>query len=177
MEKQPFLNNHEKLLVLPQTPENDLDLGKCLKDCAIIPVYRNKNTIRKLMCKPTKISNAAPCIYSINCKMCEKSYIGETINLERRSKEHRESVRRGDTNSALFNHMNEENHSFDFNNIRKVTEIENTEKRKLLESILIQNSNTVNMYQSNYKLDKFTNGLVMKYVKNLSKLLSDVKPP
>ena len=73
--------------------------------------------------------------------------------------------------------MNEENHLFDFNNIRKVAEVENTEKRKLLESILIQNSNTVNMYQSNYKLDKFTNGLIMRYVKNLSKLLNDMKPP
>ena len=58
-----------------------------------------------------------------------------------------------------------------------MTEVENTEKRKLIESILIQNSNTVNMYQSNYKLDKFTNEIVMKSVKYLSKLLRDLRPP
>ena len=56
------------------------------------------------MRKPTKVSNSIPRIYSIQCKMCDKSYIGKTINLERRLKEHRESVRRGD-NNALFNHM------------------------------------------------------------------------
>ena len=177
LENRPFLQRHEKLFVLPQTPKNNINLNKYLKDCAIVPVYRNSNTIRKLMCKPAKVSNTAPCIYSIQCKMCDKSYIGETINLERRLREHRESVRRGDNNSALFNHMNNANHLFDFDNTKKVTEVENTEKRKIIESILIQNSNTVNMYQSNHKLDKFTNEIVMKYVKDLSKLLRNLRPP
>ena len=59
----------------------------------------------------------------------------------------------------------------------RVLSVENTEKRKLLESFLIQNIDTYNIYRSNFKFDSFMNVLLTKHVKAVDRLLQNCKQP
>ena len=75
-------------------------------------------------------------------------------------------------NNAIFKHVHKNNHSVLLRDERFeiVSKINNTNKRKLIESILIQNSDNFNMNQCNFKLDAFTNNYVkhnLPYMKNL----------
>ena len=80
------------------------------------------------MKKQTSSDLPKPCIYSIPCNNCNKTYIGETNDLERRKKQHTDSIRRGDVNSALFQHMQNENHSININGTNIISNLINTEK-------------------------------------------------
>ena len=104
-------------------------------------------------------------------------YIGETIDLTRRKREHRDALRRGDVNSAVFQHLANEEHPINIDNISEIIGIENTEKRKLIESILIQNCKTFNLHQSNHKLDRFVNNILKNHVTSVNKLIQHVNRP
>ena len=177
-EKKPFLKENESLLVLPQTlGKNEFEtyLGRCNVKC----VYKNSNTIRKYFNMNARQNNnpEKPGIYCIPCKDCPKVYVGESIDLERRKNQHKDSLRKGDKNSALFQHRNMHNHKIFTDDMFKVLSVENTEKRKLLESFLIQNIDTYNIYKSNFKVDTFINTLLKKHVKAVDRLLQNSKPP
>ena len=139
-------------------------------------VFRNDTNLKRMFLKREKPTNK-PCIYQIPCKNCNKVYIGKTIYFERRRREHRDAIRRGDENSAVFKHL-QEGHVIDFENMNKFTSVPDTYQRKLLESVLIQNSKTFNVYQSNFKLDSFINYVLTKHVTTVNRLLTRVnKPP
>ena len=54
-------------------------------------------------------------VYKINCKDCEKVYIGQTSwALISRTKEHKRAVFTGDKNSLLAQHCMQNNHKFIF---------------------------------------------------------------
>ena len=61
--------------------------------------------------------------------------------------------------------------------MRRIITIKEVEKRKLLESILIHNTDNYNIYKSNFKLDLFSNAILTKHVASVSKLLNNVKKP
>ena len=55
--------------------------------------------------------------------------------------------------------------------------VNDTNKRKLIESILIQNSNNLNINQCNFKLDSFTNTYVkhnVPYIKNVLDRVNEI---
>ena len=104
-------------------------------------------------------------------------YIGETIDFERRKREHRDAIRRGEINSSLFQHMQQDNHSINFVDMRKIVNIEEVERRRLVESILIQNTDTYNIQQSNFKLDQLTSTLLNHNSTYIPKLLRKLKRP
>ena len=177
-EKEPFLKEDECLLVMPQTSSENNNLNTYLKESKIIGVYKNISTIKKMLSKPKISESEKPCIYKLPCGSCDKVYIGESIDFERRKREHRDAIRRGDINSAVFKHMTQENHPIDFQNIDKLVTMPDTHRRRLTEAILIQNSKNFNVHQSNYKLDMFLNNIVKKNVTSISRLLKKVnKPP
>ena len=143
------------MLVLPETNTNTRMISSCLKDCNVIDVYKNTNTLSKyLKRKKNNSSSTQPCIYTIPCSSCDKMYIGETIDLERRMKQHKDALRKGDENSALFHHRQNENHLINPSNIKKILNVEEVQKRKLIESVLIHNTENINIHRSNYHLDK-----------------------
>ena len=41
-------------------------------------------------------------IYEVSCQDCPKTYIGETIDFERRKRQHNDSLRRGEKNSPFI---------------------------------------------------------------------------
>ena len=136
------------------------------------------STVKTMLAKPQNSESEKPCIYKLPCGSCDKVYIGESIDLERRTREHRDAIRKGDNNSAVFKHMTQKNHPIDFQNIDKLITVPDTHRRRLIEAILIQNSNNFNIHQSNFKLDMFLNNIVKKNVTSISKLLEKInKPP
>ena len=60
-------------------------------------------------------------VYKINCKNCEKLYIGQTSRaLRSRTKEHKRAALTCDKNSLLAQHCMKNNHKFDFNNVKVI---------------------------------------------------------
>ena len=104
-------------------------------------------------------------------------YVGESFDLERRKNQHRDSLRKGDLNSALFQHRNKNNHRICIEDTHKILSVENTEKRKLLESFLIQNTDTYNIYRSNFKVDSFINAILTKHSMAVKRLLQNSRQP
>ena len=178
-EKKEFLRENETLLVLPETKlSNRKVLNNYLSKCNIKTVFRNTNNIKQYFHKKNNNSEEIKAaIYEISCQDCPKTYIGETIDFERRKRQHNDSLRRGDKNSALFQHRNEYNHKIQTNNMRRIVNIKNVEKRKLLESILIHNTDNYDIYRSNFNLDLFSNAILTKHVVSVNKLLNDLKRP
>ena len=77
---------------------------------------------------------------SISCKDCETKYIGETgRSLKTRQKEHQRSVRLAKTkDSALVEHVYDNNHSIDWNNSKIINKESDWFKRKLKEAWMIE---------------------------------------
>ena len=75
-------------------------------------------------CKQTGV------IYAIPCKDCETKYIGETgRSLETRQKEHQRSVRLAKTkDSALAEHVYDNNHSIDLNESKNLLQMRTMEE-------------------------------------------------
>ena len=177
-EKEPFLKENECLLLMPQTTSDNTYINTYLKDNQIVGVYKNMSTIKTMLNKVKIPESEQPCIYKLPCMSCDKVYIGESIDFERRKREHRDAIRKGDNNSAVFKHLSQENHPIDFNNMEKLITIPDTHRRKLIEAILIQNSKNFNGHQSNFKLDMFLNNIVKQNVTSINRLLENLnKPP
>ena len=93
-------------------------------------VFRPVCKIRQLLVNPYPKEPAGKGIYRATCKICEKSYIGETgLYLSSRSQRHKY-----DQNSAIKKH--EHGHgNFEFEHIARSYE---TNQRKILEAIFIK---------------------------------------
>ena len=184
--RKTFYNNEQKqfnkenypLLVLPETNCNTKMLSSCLKDCNIVDVYRNTNTLAKSLKKKKNHScGTQACIYTIPCSSCNRMYIGETIDLERRKKQHKDALRKGDENNALFYHRQNENHLINPNNIKKILNVGEVQKRRLIESLLIQNTENINIHRSNYHIDKITSSIIRKHSPFIKKITANVTQP
>ena len=72
--------------------------------------------------------------------------------------------------------MYEENHSIPLNDdkFNVVCKVNDTNKRKLIESILIQNSDNFNINQCNFILDSFTNAFVKHNIPDMKDILNRV---
>ena len=87
-------------------------------------------------------------IYSIPCKDSNKHYISETqCNLEKRIYEHKWSIKANDNQNALFFHMLELKHTFDFSQATLIRPIHYKTSRRLLESAVISKTNHKNNIQ------------------------------
>ena len=61
--------------------------------------------------------------------------------------------------------------------MRRILNIRDVEKRKLLESVLIHNTDNYNIYKSNFKLDLFSIAILTKHVVSVSKIINNIKRP
>ena len=79
-------------------------------------------------------------IYKINCKNCNKAYIGETgQNIKNRIKQHKYNVGspKNINKTALANHAIKHTHGFDFSNVKVLSSEGNVKCRKIKEAIYI----------------------------------------
>ena len=90
------------------------------------------------------------------CKNCELKYIGEiSWNLPVRLKEHRRDIRIGNLNNALFQHISQSNHNFDFNSAKMLLYIHNKRFRRIFEAGAISLCNSVNTRPGFYNISPY----------------------
>ena len=104
---------------------------------------------------PNKLQASEACIYSIPCSGCDREYIGQTSrSLKERLNEHRRALKHNDLNNALVTHRNSSNHNFSFKKAHAIKHIHSPQKRKLIESALISQHNTIQQKSGSYTLAK-----------------------
>ena len=73
--------------------------------------------------------------YKINCKDCDKVYIGQISSaLRSRTKEHKRAIFTGDRNSLLTQHCVKNNHDFDLDDVKIIDRCSQWSKRLFLEA-------------------------------------------
>jgi hypothetical protein len=76
-------------------------------------------------------------VYSIPCKGCEKTYIGETGRMKgTRMKEHKAKIRTLASDSKIVEHILNHKHDFDFENVKTLAHESDWRRRVIKESIL-----------------------------------------
>ena len=76
-------------------------------------------------------------IYCIPCKNWKLKYIGETSQkILVCLKEHKRDMRIDNLNNALFQHISQSNHNFDFNSAKMLIYIHNKRVRQIFEAAL-----------------------------------------
>ena len=95
-------------------------------------------TLRQILSHPKdkNIPITESCvIYELPCQDCENKYIGETSNnLHTRIAQHKANVRRGETNSLVFQHMLNSGHDMNWNEPKILNKNNRTGPRKFLEA-------------------------------------------
>ena len=78
------------------------------------------------------------CVYSIPCNRCDQFYIGQTGKfLEKRLEQHKQSVRYGQENNAVFCHVRDFNHSINWQETKKIGSSNNILEQNIIESRFI----------------------------------------
>ena len=113
-------------------------------------------------------------VYRIPCSGCDSSYIGESTDIGRRLKQHKTDIKNANYNNSIMKHIAETGHPVPIDNASVIIKINNVNRRKLFESIIIKNTKNINAYQTSVQLDKFTISLLNTYVPNLRKLIVDL---
>ena len=95
-------------------------------------------------------------VYCIPCKDCKLKYIGETSrNLHVRLKEHKRDIRIGNSNNALFRHISQSNHDFDFNSAKMLIYIHNKSLRRIFEAAAISFFNSLKTCPGFYNISPY----------------------
>lgn len=94
----------------------------------------------------TNINDKTHLVYQINCNDCNAVYIGQTKQkLGNRINQHRNSVKNSNNCTALVDHVNENNHEFNFNSVKILKNENNYHKRVIHEMLQIKkNHNSIN---------------------------------
>jgi len=123
--------------------------AKILKSFGIKLSHKSNHSLRSQIVnvKDRRLLNEkTSAIYRIECKDCSHHYIGETSReLEKRLKEHQNSVRRRDPQSALFTHIEETGHNIDWESSSILAQQQGFYQRKVMESIYsLNDANALN---------------------------------
>ena len=96
--------------------------------------------------------------YLVSLPVWPTYHIGQTgKDLSVRIKQHKYSVRTGQTSNALFVHLRDYNHPIDWDNAAPIISCDSFVNRNIIESSIIKKSDDFNLNLSSgmYKLDKF----------------------
>jgi predicted GIY-YIG superfamily endonuclease len=89
-------------------------------------------------------------VYKINCKDCEAVYIGQTgRSLEKRLKEHRNSIINNNKNTGIATHRIDNNHFIDSGNIQLLHNERKGKRLDLLEQYEIKKFLKTNLLTTN----------------------------
>lgn len=156
----------------PNIPHLSTRISSIFKDCKEqkMVLYNNKTT-RSLF---TKIKdkedqkNTSNVVYKLNCKNCEKSYVGQTSQrIEKRVAQHKTTCKneKHREKSALAQHHHDSGHDFDFENYKILDFESNSVKRRVSEMIHItmQFNNKVNQRSDTDNLSSSYKNLIRNY--------------
>lgn len=100
--------------------------------------YTIQNKLHFIKKHKDKIDYNTQCniVYKIPCGECDATYVGQSKRqLNTRVVEHRNSVRRGTSNSVISEHSFHSGHEFDWNNV-KIVDRENEYKKRLISEMI-----------------------------------------
>ena len=156
-------SDYKRCIVFPFN-QNLKFLNNVLKESNYKLAFNNPGTIGKTLInnKPKQTIEAG--VYKIPCKdiNCGKSYYGETgRSMDVRIKEHKNDIRTGNNQNALFNHMESTAHCIDFENKELFFQSENYIERRIVESCLIDSKSNYNMSAGQFKINKILNKIIL----------------
>ena len=95
----------------------------------------------------------------LNCFLILKSIAWNrtvlTFRLRTYVKEHKRDIRIGNSNDALFLHISQSNHNFDFNSAKMLTYIHNKNLRRIFEAAAISFLNSLNTRPGFYNISPY----------------------
>ena len=95
-------------------------------------------------------------VYCIPCKNCELKYISEiSQNIHVRLKEYKRDIRISNLNNALFQHISQSNHNFDFNSAKMFIYIHNKRLGPIFETAAISLWNCLNTQPGFYYISPY----------------------
>ena len=143
---------------------DDVFLRNFLKSYNVKLVNRQFNSLRSNLVQTNNTlsqSSNKPGTYIIPCSDCNCAYIGETgRSLSIRISEHKRNIRTGSLNSAIFLHVQNHNHCFNFDDAKIVYKSSNKHNR-LIESALIKQYKNVNVMPGACSVDSFTMNILL----------------
>ena len=105
------------------------------------------------------------------CSACNKQYIGESDNIDRRLQQHKNDIRNNNRNNPIVKHISEFDHPVNIENASIVQFVNDIKRRKLIESFIIKNSNNFNVYQCSVNKDNDTSNILLQSVPSLRHLI------
>ena len=163
---KPDENDPKRCIVLPFN-KNLKFLNKVLKDTDYKIAFNNPGTIGKTLISNKDNSKIEAGVYKIPCKEinCKKNYFGETgRNINIRAKEHKNEIRKGNEQNALFSHMNTTSHNIDFDKQELIFPSENYVERRIVESSYIESRSNFNLSAGQFKLNKILNKIILSNI-------------
>ena len=138
-----------------------------LRKFKINVVFSNNNCLKNKLIKNTPIKLSG-CVYRIPCKDCHKYYVGQTgKDISQRIVQHKNCVRRGDNSNSIFCHIENDNHTINWNNSKIIIKCNSWMLRNIFESVLINYTfdNNLNISCGLYKEDELISELIVRYYK------------
>ena len=104
----------------------------------IIVAHKPSHTLESILSKPKdriKIVERSDVVYKIPCSNCDMCYIGETSKqVKVRVEEHRKNITQHHQPSLIYQHIAQEHHDMNWNNVSILNKHQNTYSRKFLEA-------------------------------------------
>ena len=95
-------------------------------------------------------------VYCIPCKNCKLKYICEiSWNLHIRLKEHKRDIRISNLNNALFQHISQSNHNFDFNSAKMLIYTHNKRLKPIFQTVAVSLCNSLNTRPGFYNISPY----------------------
>ena len=107
-------------------------------------------------------------VYCLPCRDCDLVYLGQTgRDLNTRLIEHKRSIRYAQESSAVFHHVKNFNHTFEWDKASLVFKSNCSYRRKIVESALIEECPNINISKGQWSPDIISRVAVSKLVRRL----------
>lgn len=162
------INDSESIIVLPFVRQIYKQFNMTMKKYNLKPVYKNDNKLDKNFDKlkdRDPIAKKSNLVYKIPCNDCDGVYIGQTKRyLQKRIYEHTVDIKKPpNQQTALTKHAIDNNHTFNFDNVRVACNESNYKKRLTKEMVhILKDKNAVNDRTDTQNLSIIYNGLFDK---------------
>ena len=159
------INRRKNIIVVPYN-EKLKNINYEFRHTGIKIVFHFPNNIKNKLTVNKYIRNSnKKGVYMIPCSKCPLNYIGQTgRDLKQRIQEHKKDIRMGLTSSSIFNHVQNYNHTMNWEGSKFLYCSEDHTKRLIVESVAIDHFPNFNMSLGNFRLSPPLQRLVISAV-------------
>ena len=171
--KGGFYDNRKPTINIPYNNFPQDYIKPILRSKNINVTHKSGNTRRSTLVnnrgqKPPFEPRRGAGVYVIPCENCDQCYVGETgRDFQVRLREHKQYVRLGNENSAVFNHIFRKKHSVNWNSSQLVYHSQNRCNRLVVESTLIKHLSNFNNAPGVNSIDNLTKSIILSVNRNI----------